>query len=269
MNCMEEKSAIPGNLPASMGSPLSLEPEKLLAAFIDRYRSSTLGAFVKGIIHNLNGSIQILSMQMELMQRMLTRAGDKIPPPIQDQAERCLEQIDHFKALVDILIQKANREDQDAPQMIQFNDLLEEELSLLKNNPFFKHQVRVQKLFSYPLPAIEGYHADFSQGFFNLIQNALEAMEKSSPKELTLITEKTDSRLKVMIKDTGCGLSEGMKANLFQPFFTNKGGKHRGLGLFISREILSRYGASFSFSSQEGETIFEVHFPLKPSRGNS
>ncbi len=256
----------PGNLTPPIGSSLALEPEKLLNAFIDRYRSSTLGAFVKGIIHNLNGSIQILSMQIELMQRMLTRAGDKIPAPIRDQAERCLEPIDNFKALVDSLIQKGNHEDQDAPQRIQLNDLLEEELSFLKNNPFFKHQVRVQKLFSYPLPPVEGYYADFSQGFFNLIQNALEAMEKSSSKELTLITEKKDDQLHVAIKDTGCGFSADMEANLFQPFFTSKGGKHRGLGLFITREILSRYGASFACSSQRGETIFEVHFPMKTSR---
>jgi signal transduction histidine kinase len=252
------------NLPPSAKSPVLLEPEKLLSAFIDRYRSSTLGAFVKGIVHNLNGSIQILSMHMELIQRMLTREGDRVPPEIQDQVEQCLEQVDGFKAMVELIIQKGQHEDQDTPQMIQLNDLLEEELALLKHNQFFKHQVRVQKLFSYPLPPIKGYYADFSQGFFNLIQNALEAMEKSTLKELTLITEKKDDQLRVKIKDTGCGFSEEMKANLFQPFSTNKRGDHRGLGLFISREILSRYGATFSCSSQEGETIFEVLFPLKP-----
>ena len=44
--------------------------EKLFAAFLDRYRHSTLGLFIKGIIHNLNGSLQILSMQLELLQGM-------------------------------------------------------------------------------------------------------------------------------------------------------------------------------------------------------
>ncbi len=246
----------PADLPRSIKSSACLESEKLLSAFIDQYRASTLGIFVKGIIHNLNGSIQILSMQMELMQRMLTREGDRIPPAIQNHVEQCLEQIDSLKAMVETMIQKGVQEDQDTPRMIHFNNLLEEELALLKHNAFFKHQVRVHKLFSYPLPPIKGYYADFSQGFFNLIQNALEAMENSNPKELILMTEKKDDHLKVTIKDTGCGFSEDMKANLFQPFFTNKGGKHRGLGLFISREILSQYGATFAYSSQKGETIF-------------
>ncbi len=259
----------PDNLLPSKKSSIHLEPEKLLSAFIDRYRYSTLGTFVAGIIHNLNGSIQILSMQMELLQRMLIKEGKRTPPGIQDQVEQCLEQIDNFKTMVEGLIQKGVHEDQDTPQMIQLNALLEEELSLLKHNLFFKHQVRSQKLFSDPLPLLKGYHVDFSQGFFNLIQNAIEAMESSSRKELTLITEKKDDQIKVVIKDTGCGFSADMKPNLFKPFFTNKGGKHQGLGLFISKEILRPYGASFVYSSQQGETIFEVRFPLTPSRGKS
>ncbi|MDI6753195.1 MAG: HAMP domain-containing sensor histidine kinase [Thermodesulfobacteriota bacterium] len=221
---------------------------------------------MKGIIHNLNGSIQILSMQMELLQRMLANEGEKIQPNIQEQMEQCLEQIDKFKATVELLMQKGIHEDQDTSQMIQLNDLLEEEISLLRNNLFFKHQVRVKKMFSFPLPPLKGYYVDFSQGLFNLIQNALEAMEHSSRKELILMTEKKDKAVMVTIKDSGCGFTEDVKPHLFQPFFTNKGGKHSGLGLFIAREILGRYGASFNYSSQKGETIFAVSFPLGPKK---
>ena len=58
----------------------SLPPEaqKLLSAFIDRYRYSSLGALLKGVVHNLNGSLQILSMQMELLQRMLSKEESKV-----------------------------------------------------------------------------------------------------------------------------------------------------------------------------------------------
>ncbi|MBM4333306.1 MAG: hypothetical protein FJ117_19155 [Deltaproteobacteria bacterium] len=126
----------PNNLPSSKKTPFLLEPEKFLNAFIDKYRHSTLGTFVKGVIHNLNGSIQILSMQMELLQRMLANEGEKIQPNIQEQMEQCLEQIDKFKATVELLMQKGIHEDQDTSQMIQLNDLLEEEISLLRNNLF-------------------------------------------------------------------------------------------------------------------------------------
>ncbi len=239
--------------------------EKLFAAFLDRYRHSTLGLFIKGIIHNLNGSLQILSMQMEL----LLKEGNGIGPSLNAKLEQCLEQMDKLKAMVEVLIQKGIHDDQEAPQPIHLNSLLEEELSLLHHNLFFKHQIKVEKSFSRPLPPLEGYYLDFSQGFSNLIQNAVEAMEESPTKELRVATFLRDDQIHVLIQDTGCGISEEIKPNLFKPFCTNKGGKHHGLGLFISRKILTPYGASFSFSSCAGKTTFSVRFSKSLPRGNS
>jgi len=239
---------------------LSPEARKFLSAFVDRYRYSALGELLKGTIHNLNGSLQILSMQMELLQRMLAHEGDKI----QDQLAKCLGQVDKFKGMLDLLIQKGIHDEQDTPQPVNLNELLEEEFSLLHHNLFFKHQVRVQKDLSSPLPPLKGYHVDFSQGLSNLIQNALEAMENSNLKELTLTTKVEADRVLVAIKDTGCGISEEIRPYLFKPFFTNKGGRHQGIGLCVARELLAPYGGSFQFSSDKGETIFEVSFPIKP-----
>jgi signal transduction histidine kinase len=241
----------------------SPEAQKFLSAFIDRYRYSSLGELLKGIIHNLNGSLQILSMQMELLQRMLAREEDKI----QGQMEKCLGQIDKFKRMLDPLIQKGIHDEQDTPQPIHLNELLEEELSLLHHNLFFKHEVLVHKDLSSPLPSLKGYYADFSQGLSNMIQNALEAMEDANPKELTLTTIVKENQILVGVKDTGCGIPEEIQTNLFKPFFTRKGGKHQGLGLYIASKLLTPYGASFRYTSQKGETIIEVSFPIKPGVG--
>ena len=243
--------------------------EKLFAAFLDRYRHSTLGSFIRGIIHNLNGSLQILSMQMELLQGALLKEEDRISPSLNAKLDQCLEQMDKLKAMVEVLMQKGIHDDQEAPQPIHLNNLLEEELSLLHHNLFFKHQIKVVKSFSSPLPPLEGYYLDFSQGLSNLIQNAVEAMEETPTKELGVATFLRDDQIQVLIRDTGCGISEEVKPNLFKPFWTNKGGKHHGLGLFISRKILTPYGASFSFSSCEGETTFSVRFFKSLRRGNS
>jgi signal transduction histidine kinase len=238
----------------------SLPPEaqKVLSAFIDRYRYSTLGALLKGVVHNLNGALQILSMQMELLQRMLSKEESKL----QEQMEKCLGQMDRFREMLDGLIQKGIHDEQDAPQSLSLNDLLEEELSLLYHNLFFKHQVQVYKDLASPLPLLSGSYADFSQGINNLIQNALEAMEGCSRKELTLMTRVQGNQIRLSVKDSGCGIPEEFKPRLFQPFLTSKGGKHPGLGLYLARQLLSPQGAVFQVSSREGDTLFEVSFPL-------
>jgi signal transduction histidine kinase len=238
----------------------SLPPyaQKLLAAFINRYQYSNLGNLLKGVVHNLNGSLQILSMQMELLQRTLPQGE----PKLQGQMEKCLGQIDKFRGMLELLIQKGVHDEQDSPQALQLNEILEEEISVLYHNLFFKHQVKVQKDLASPLPLLRGHYVDLSQGFSNLIQNALEAMEGSPRKELTIMTRLQGNFLRVSVKDTGCGIPEEIKPNLFQPFFTSKGGKHPGLGLYIARQLFSPYGATFQVSSQPGETMLEVSFPV-------
>ena len=244
------------------------QTEKLFSAFLDRYRNSTLGSLVKGIIHNLNGSLQVLSVQLELLQGTLLKEGDKISPSLNVKTGQCLEQLDKMRALVETLMEKGAHDDQEGPQPIYLNELLEEELALQHHNLFFKHHIQLVRSFSRPLPPLKGYYLDFSQGLSNLIQNAVEAMEQTPTKELVVATFVRDDQVQVMIRDTGCGISEEIKPDLFKPFCTSKGGKHHGLGLFISRELLTPYGASFSYFSRAGETTFSVRFPIAPGRGN-
>jgi signal transduction histidine kinase len=240
------------------------QTEKIVSAFIDHHRYSTLGSLVKGIIHNLNGSLQVLSMHMELLQRMLQGNGDPLDPKIHAKTEQCLRQVDKLKGIIEGLALKAKHDEQDAPQPIHANDLLEECLSLLHHHLFFKHQVQVKKDFSSDLPLLQGAYIDFHIGLLNLIYNAIEAMEETTRRELTLITRPLDQSLQILIADTGCGIDEKTRPFLFTPFFTTKGGKHNGLGLFISKALLAPYGASFDCLSGPGETSFSVTFPIQP-----
>ena len=244
---------------------LLTESEKIFPALIDRHRYSALGILARGIIHNFNGTLQVLSMQMELLQKMMTKEGEEITSPAQAKMEKCFEQMEKMKGMLDLLLERAAHEDHDDHQTIRLNDLLEEELGLLHHHLFFKHAVKVQKDFSPTLPLMKGYYIDFREGLLSLIQNAIEAMEVSPRKELTVVTQERDHEVKILIKDTGCGISEEIRPHLFNPFLTTKGEKHYGLGLFISRELLAPYGASFDFTSREGETVFSVTFPFSPS----
>jgi len=244
------------------GKFLHPETEKLFRAYIDRSRYSALGTLVKGVVHNLNGSLQVLSMQMELLQGMVSKEAEKANPSAPKKIEKCLEHIDELKGMVEMLIRKGNHDEQDDPQTIHLNDLLEERLSLLHHHSFFKHQVEVKKAFSPQLPYLKGYYINFSEGLSNLIQNAMEAMEETSKKVLTLKTEAKDDHIQVVIQDTGCGIAEAIRPNLFQHFFTTERGGHHGLGLFMARELLTPYGASFNYTFQEGETLFSISFPF-------
>lgn len=254
--------------PRDFEKELHPQAEKVLSAFIERYSHATLGRLLQGVLHNLNGALQILSMQMELLERMAGRHEESVSPEIQDQIAKCLEQLDRFQVILDVLLQKGVHDDQSEHQMISLNDLLQEELSILHHHLFFKHHVRIHKVFAASLPLLKGSYPNFSQGLFPLIENAIEAMADSEHKELTVVTGLEGNRIQVQIKDTGCGIPEDVQANLFRPFFTTKAGTHHGLGLYVARTLLSPYGASFHYSSGGGETIFEVSFPCSLANSN-
>jgi signal transduction histidine kinase len=256
--------------PFSPERRLSLEQaDKLFSAFKDRYRYSSLGSLAQGIVHNLNGHLQILSAQMELLQGMMAKEKENCGPAIHAKMEKCLEQVDKMKATIEQLIQKATHDAHDGPRTISINDLLEEELSLLHHDLFFKHQVKVKKVLCSQLPFLRGYYLDFSEGLLSVVRNAIEAMEETPRKELTVMTEAGDHQIQVMVGDTGYGITEEIRPHLFSPFFTTKGEKHYGLGLFMARELLTPYGASFRYTSQEGETIFWVSFPLQSAQSEA
>jgi len=239
--------------------------KEVLEALIDRYRYSVLEGLVKGIAHNLNGSLQILSMRMEFLQRMLTQEQENSFPKALLHVEECLDQIEKFRNLIGIFLKKEIQDERAGIQRIRIDDLFEGCLALLYHNLFFKHQVKAEKNISPALPSVKAEYADLSLALWNLIQNALEAMEKSPVKVLTLGAGMEGGRIKVTIQDTGCGISEEAKSHLFEPFFTTKKGKHRGLGLFTSRFLLEACGASLKVSSHEGESVFTVYLPASPS----
>ena len=113
------------------------------------------------------------------------------------------------------------------------------------------------------LPLLVGDPRALNQVFLNLLKNARDAMDgRNGTIRVTMTGE--DDALVVRIRDEGSGIPEEMRQTLFEPFRTTKGpGEGSGLGLSISRNILSSQGGSLSLlETSERGTTFEVRLPL-------
>ncbi|MGC8865866.1 MAG: two-component system sensor histidine kinase NtrB [Bacteroidales bacterium] len=105
----------------------------------------------------------------------------------------------------------------------------------------------------------------------NLVKNALEAIG-NSPGRIQLKTEKSNPDntqgdrefVKIEVSDNGPGISEPMKENIFQPFFTtHKDNGGTGLGLYSVQTTVKQYGGVIDFKSHPGVgTTFVVYLPL-------
>jgi signal transduction histidine kinase len=110
------------------------------------------------------------------------------------------------------------------------------------------------------LPPLVGVRDQLVQVFLNLILNAIDAVDKVG--KITLAVERTGAGVEVRISDDGCGIAPEQAQRLFRPYFTTK--QHgTGLGLFVTRQLVTAHGGTVSFESRPGEgTTFRVWLPI-------
>jgi two-component system NtrC family sensor kinase len=105
---------------------------------------------------------------------------------------------------------------------------------------------------------------EIQQVVLNLVSNGLEAMDAGGAMTIT-ITEQTD-HVTLIITDEGCGMTQQVIDNLFEPFFTQRrNGRGTGLGLSITHRIVTDHGGSIQVESAgpgRGST-FRVRLPRK------
>lgn len=116
---------------------------------------------------------------------------------------------------------------------------------------------------------IWGFPVELKQVFLNLIGNAVQAMPDGGTLRLHVFESPWQQHRRpevcVSICDTGTGIDPEHARHLFEPFFTTKSTKGTGLGLWISRGIIQKYGGVIRFRSASfpgrNVTCFQVMLP--------
>jgi len=95
-------------------------------------------------------------------------------------------------------------------------------------------------------PVINADAIQMEQALINILKNALEASISASG-EVTVLT--SDKPKILIVRDTGCGIPETIRNNIFSPFFTTKPGG-QGIGLMLVNEILLNHKFSFELETK-------------------
>ena len=107
------------------------------------------------------------------------------------------------------------------------------------------------------------------QVFGNILSNAARYSPDGS--RVTVWAEKMNDGYQVMIKDEGLGIPESQKPRVFERFFradnVAKKVPGTGLGLYMSKNIITSHGGNIWFESKEGTgTTFFVKLPIKQNK---
>jgi two-component system NtrC family sensor kinase len=252
--------------------------EQSFKELVRYYRHSSAGRRCLGIVHQMNTPLQVLSFQLDLLEQKAQEELEVMAASPLDGADR-LRTLNHYRQakfsqlrreltrlqeLARSLVTQGVHESMQEKLPLDLNEVFRQELELYEAQPFFKHQVTGEFRFQDSLPLIFGHYIDFSQSFRNLVDNALEAMEKTEKPRLTVETASRDRRLILRIGDNGPGIPRANLPRIFQPFFTTKqisDGDRAGLGLFMVRRLLAPYEAEIRVDSHSGGTWVTVSLP--------
>jgi signal transduction histidine kinase len=118
------------------------------------------------------------------------------------------------------------------------------------------------------------FPSQINQVLMNLLANAIDAIDEqhqrglanaSSPNQISLTLRRLDDRVTIVIHDTGGGMPESIRSQVFDQLFTTKpAGKGTGLGLAISRQIIvERHQGTIAVESTIGVgTTFTIELPI-------
>jgi signal transduction histidine kinase len=144
---------------------------------------------------------------------------------------------------------------------IDIHQVIIETLSLLEHQ-FKTVRIHVEHELRADCPMTYGNAGKLQQVFLNLFVNARDAMPSGG--ELRILTDASDSKIEILVQDTGVGISRENVKKIYDPFFTTKAaGKGTGLGLSVSYGIIQEHSGNISVESKPGVgTSFKLELPL-------
>ena len=124
--------------------------------------------------------------------------------------------------------------------------------------------IEVERRFA-DLPSITCSPSQVNQVFLNVLQNAIQAMDKPAGR-IILTTRAEEGSVVVEVEDNGKGIPEDVLPRIFDPFFTTKDiGQGTGLGLSIAYKIVTEHGGRIAARSEPGKgTVFTIVLPVQP-----
>ena len=232
------------------------EKERLSLQIRHADRLATIGELTAGIAHEINEPLANI-----LGFAQLASKNEELP----GQARHDLDKIIKAALTAREIIKKLMYFSHQMPQRfseVDLNGAVRETLQFLESR-FSKEKIAIHFHLTEGIPPIYADSVQLNQVIVNLVLNAIQAMPNGG--DLKIYTGQNAENVMLAIEDSGIGIPESIRSEIFKPFFTTKEpGKGTGLGLSVLHGIITSHEAEIRVESEEGKGArFEIKFPIK------
>ena len=121
--------------------------------------------------------------------------------------------------------------------------------------------IKIKKIFCNDMTEVEAYIGELNQVWTNIIDNAIYAVPQNG--EIAIETDCDKNNITVKITDNGTGIPKEILSRIYDPFFTTKKvGEGTGIGLDISKNVITRHKGKIKVNSIPGKTEFVITIPV-------
>ncbi len=116
------------------------------------------------------------------------------------------------------------------------------------------------------VPRVRGRANDVESMIVHILENSIEALRDRPKKKMSIHLSWLTDRVRLLISDSGMGMTRDVQAQVFEPFFKGfEAPRHMGLGLAFAHTTMKRINATHELESSPGEgTVFTIEFPVEP-----
>ena len=223
---------------------------------------STLGLMFSVVSHNIKGVLTGLDAGLYHIDRGFYR---NIPGRIEEGLEVATLMVERIRKLIlDVLYYAKPRELN--LSMTDVDDLIDEVGRQVRPKMGARN---IDFTFS-AAPDAGEFEVDreiFHSILINLLENAMEACMDPQPDHrfrITLHGAPHGDQVKFEVRDNGMGMDLDQQPPIFSKFFTTKGKKGTGLGLFIANQVVRQHGGEIQVASTPANgSVFTIHMPKK------
>ncbi len=240
------------------------EKERTQEQLIRSESLAAIGQLVAGVAHELNNPLTTVTSLVQATIEDIEQldSENSLDADMIDDLKFADKELDRARSIVSSLL-GLSRQTQTYSEAVDINLVVKDALRILYNQ--YKHcELNIVETYDQDLPGIQGNFANLGQVALNIIQNAIQAvMDMKGTIFLSTHVDVNSRQVVFLCKDTGPGIPEDIREDIFKPFFTTKAlGKGTGLGLYICHEIIVKHGGTLKCQKSNGPgAVFEVRLP--------
>jgi signal transduction histidine kinase len=233
-----------------------LEQLKVERRMLEIEKFAATGRLAGTIAHEVNNPMEAIKNSIYLLEGQVKPKAQPIYTVLKNETERVARIVRQMLGLY---------RNTDQVGTMDVNNVVEDTIALFARQ-LERNGIRTRVDLG-KIPAIVGSADQFRQVLSNLVVNARDSM--ASGGQLVLRTRHVPAPdgvhgwVRILVADTGTGISRDLLQTMFEPFVSTKGEKGTGLGLWIVKGIIENHGGKLRVRSREGRgTAFKLELPV-------